>query len=536
LQTWSRCEGAVTVEVVGVWTGKLANLLRVALRFTNEAFAQQLGTAVRTVAKWSSEPELVPMPELQRALDTMLTQADEHAQQRFSWLVGDSKPTPAGPAGEGGAGDIRMANDPRIGQILTWLDDRAGWAPGAARRYVLGLLKHITPTSVRDRAQARARVGRRAVANALTTFYVDRPSGYAPYQATYDGHKLSTSLLTRADWLDLGIELGSASEHAALRSPGEDGAIPWDEVTVKAAAVQVATAIASGAAIVNSPLYRLQETVIKPGRINLTFGLTDFVTYALTLDLLEHELADAISRDHPLTPANLPLRSRYLPTAESVVDVGNRLCAGGPLALFAAARPAKRGRDADYVLLVQERSGRVLNSARRLAVIPKAFHQPLVDFNDDSRPSATLEREMEEELFGRADVDSTMGGQLRADPLHLSRLSDPMRWLMEHAEPDHWRMECTGFGFNLVSGNYEIASLIVVEDEEWWGEYGGHIEANWESDRLRRYSSRDAATIGTLVHDESWSNEGLFAFIQGLRRLSETGGRRVDLPTIAWEL
>jgi hypothetical protein len=179
----------------------------------------------------------------------------------------------------------------------------------------------------------------------------------------------------------------------------------------------------------------------------------------------------------------------------------------------------------------------VLNAARRLAVIPKSFHEPLTDFSDDAQISATLEREMEEELFGRTDVDSTLGERRHADPLHLSRLSPPMRWLMDHLDeqPPAWRTECTGFGLNLVSGNFEFASLIVVDDETWWTEFGGSVEANWESDGLRRYSSLDHDGIAHLVHDASWSNEGLFAFVQGIRRLAEIGEDRVNLPSIELE-
>jgi hypothetical protein len=32
-----------------------------------------------------------------------------------------------------------------------------------------------------------------------------------------------------------------------------------------------------------------------------------------------------------------------------------------------------------------------------------------------------------------------------------------MRWLIDNADPSAWRIECTGFGLNLVSGNYEFA-------------------------------------------------------------------------------
>jgi hypothetical protein len=139
----------------------------------------------------------------------------------------------------------------------------------------------------------------------------------------------------------------------------------------------------------------------------------------------------------------------------------------------------------DYALLVQERSGHVLNAARRLAVIPKGFHEPLTDLRADAHLGATLRREMEEELFGRDDIDSTVAGNCAAVPLHPSRMSEPMQWLAQ--KPGRLRMECTGFGLNLISD---------------------------------------------LVTQEDWSNEGLFAFLQGVRCLREIDPERVDLPEI----
>ena len=140
------------------------------------------------------------------------------------------------------------------------------------------------------------------------------------------------------------------------------------------------------------------------------------------------------------------------------------MCVGGALALSAIARPADAYRGpADYAILVQQRSAHVVNAVGKLSVIPKSFHQPLADIRADVRLGTTLRREMEAELFGRREVDSTADIQAAAAPMHPHRLSAPMRWLTD--DPDRMRMECTGFGFNLVSGNYEFASLIVIEDD-----------------------------------------------------------------------
>ena len=118
--------------------------------------------------------------------------------------------------------------------------------------------------------------------------------------------------------------------------------------------------------------------------------------------------------------------------------------------------------------------------------------------------------------------------------MHPSLLSDPMHWLLD--EPGRLRMECTGFGLNLVSGNYEFASLVVIEDDEFWTRYGGSIFANWEAHSLRQYSSLDPNLLAELISDEAWSNEGLFALLQGLRRLRQLDGDRINVPEINWEI
>lgn len=73
---------------------------------------------------------------------------------------------------------------------------------------------------------------------------------------------------------------------------------------------------------------------------------------------------------------------------------------------------------------------------------------------------------------------------------------------------------------NIVTGDYEFPCLIIIDDEEWWDRYGHQVEANWETLRIRRYSSLDTAGLAALATDPTWSNEGLFAFLEGLRRLA----------------
>lgn len=517
------------MQVVESWTGRHATALRSALRLTNERLAEELGTAVRTVAKWNADPGMVLTPEMQQALDTKLRQAPEDARTRFAILVA-ADPTPAG----GPPDEPSMDVSDDAASALAWVDTSAGWEEGTAARRLVARAASAERTRDRRTAEAHGRLSREAVAGALSDYY-GTSDGHAVYSGQCGGRRLTTSILTRPSWLDLRLPLGAGREH--LRFDGRpSGPVHVDETGAVAAVDRIATGIQADLRMVDAPIYRLTDIAVSEDGIAGTVRLAGFFDYALTLDLLEPELGNALLAGRPTVPGQLPLRDRYLPDLARVLDVGGRLCAGGPPALCAIARPASRNQPRpDFLLLVQERSARVLNAARRLAVIPKAFHGPLADYAEDAQVYRTVEREMEEELFGREDVDSVLGNQRWADPMHPGRLSSPMRWLMEHLDDESWRTECTGFGFNLLTGNYEFASLIVIQDETWWRQYGGHIEANWESAGLRRYSTLDRAAITELVLDPAWSNEGLFALLQGVRRLGEIGGDRTDLPEISWE-
>src|SRR5690242_5557425 len=82
-------EGCTGMVVIGTWTGREARALRLALRMTVERFAEHLGVAVRTVAKWEAQGSgIAPMPALQEVLDAALERATPAQQARFELLLG----------------------------------------------------------------------------------------------------------------------------------------------------------------------------------------------------------------------------------------------------------------------------------------------------------------------------------------------------------------------------------------------------------------------------------------------------------------
>jgi tetratricopeptide (TPR) repeat protein len=75
------------VTVIDHWTGASATALRLAMRLSNERFAEHLGVSVRTVAKWRAQPDMTPTPLLQQVLDTALERCDAATLERFTTIA-----------------------------------------------------------------------------------------------------------------------------------------------------------------------------------------------------------------------------------------------------------------------------------------------------------------------------------------------------------------------------------------------------------------------------------------------------------------
>jgi hypothetical protein len=407
-------------------------------------------------------------------------------------------------------------------EFVAWIAEHSALDYGEAYRQVCRRIDDAesTPYSFRHAHDRELlRVTRADLASWLSAYYGTASDFYA---AQVGRAAVTLSVVAPTTWTGLSVPLGGDSECCELDRTVPVPVTRLNDRQLAAALDRLAAAEMAGTVLVNDPLYRLVGLEVGGGGLRARFACVDFADYALTADLMERELRGALQQT---ATSRMSLREAWLPTTDAGLAFDLRVCAGGPLCLVAIADGEQ------YQLLVQERSSKVLNVAGALAVIPKAFHQPIVDPFGETRISTTIERELEEELLGRPDLEqlSEEYGR-RAAPLHPANAPAPMRWLGEH--PDAWQMECTGFGINMVTGTFEFGCLVVVHDPEWWSSYGHMLEANWEAKRLHRYSSLDGAGIEQLVSDPSWSNEGLFAFVEGLRRLVELGTPHVRVPPI----
>jgi hypothetical protein len=432
----------------------------------------------------------------------------------------------------------------RTAEFVAWIADHSSASFQDTYDAVAALAHRLeleSPAAHHAREHERANVSREQVATALATYYQPTLDADGPgrlYRARVDATELVLTVLVEPSWLSAAVQLGTPQAVFRFRPPSTVPAIPLTDAARQAAIARLAGVEVAQTVLTNNPLYRLLQLHIGPQRLDATFTLADFAGYALTADLLECELVDALNTNGSARHGPTPLRDLYLPSTTAATAFDQRECVGGPATLLAIARPARGSRPADFVLLIQERSARVVNVAGKLAVIPKAFHQPISEPDDETDLVKTLERELEEELLGRRDLELlSQDSRRRADPLHELHRSEPMAWLADRQGSAGYHNECTAFGINLVTGNYEFACLIVIRDEDWWRQFGHLVEANWEASRVHRYSSRDTDGLAALAADPRWSNEGLFAFLESLRRLAQldTDGR-IDAPTIDVEV
>lgn len=86
------------MDVVEVWNGRHACVLQAAMRMTNEAFAERLGLAPRTVAAWHTNPDVVLRGETQQLLDEVHETASPTVRKRFVLML-TSDQTAAGGGG-----------------------------------------------------------------------------------------------------------------------------------------------------------------------------------------------------------------------------------------------------------------------------------------------------------------------------------------------------------------------------------------------------------------------------------------------------
>jgi len=506
--------------------GERIALLRAKRGWSQELLAERIGVDVGTVRRWERGLQQIRSRNLVALAETLEVEMI-HLEQGID------------AADNAGGLDVQSDDrDLRLVEFVAWLADASGKPFDEAYRAVAikaAKLESESTSTRHARAHARSKVGRQDLADAVAEYYGTPADSFRLYEAEVAGRPLSLTVMSRDDWLGLDIDLRSDQERATFDASSPSSPATGPDPVYRACVARLADAEIIDKVLMKNSMYRLTDISISQSKMHPTFTGASFADYALRNGLMEMELTDTLARaaiSEAASAADTPVRDSLLPSIETATDLKAHVCTGGPVALFAAARPATDHRPADYVLLIQVRGERVMDIPGKLSTIPKGWHQPVGESSAEARLSTTLLRELEEELLGREDLEQMSAESRRtADVLHHERHPEAMRALLDGT--GSFRVRCTGFGINLLSGTFELPCLVVIDDERWWTKWGHLIAGNWETMSIESISTADTDGLTALIHDPRWSNEGLFALIEGLRWLERMGdSKRVAAPAM----
>lgn len=281
----------------------------------------------------------------------------------------------------------------------------------------------------------------------------------------------------------------------------------------------------------DSQIYRLVELDLGSNQMKARFATDSFLHYRFTDGLLLDEFVNRLlDKDLNIeeivinSAQLLPQRHRILPDGCSLVDFPARMCVGGPIVVFAMARPKP---DNDYVIPIQRRSKAVTDSQEMLSVIPQAYHQHMVDEKKEINLSSSVFREIFEELFEGEEAEKKPR-RLKHD--WYMHESEPMNWLLKHRDAYTLQIICAGI--NLHVGSYEFGVLCAIHDPAFWTKYGSKIKANYEANPgIEGVSSLEISRLRNLFRSPEWASEGLFAFVECMKRLEALDPKKVRLPS-----
>jgi len=387
-------------------------------------------------------------------------------------------------------------------------------------------------TLLKARQFAGEKVANDGLLKQATKRYYDargfKETGLSEYSVAVDGHTVHSGMAVLPEWIGLNNPLNDTHESASF--------LPIQPPKVEFVQEQVLhllhTIELMNLRLWGGPIYRLLNVDFSSGLTRSSFAEVDFLHYRFTVGLVIDELVDALSKydfsvDKVLANANslLPVRNRILPDGQSLLGFQERICAGGITMVFAMPRPKPYN---DFIFPIQQRSAIVADGHGMLSIIPRGFHESLTDQQKDVAPSISCYREIYEELFGGKEVEQHTE-RLRHDWFFGER---QMRWFIDHK--DSYELICTCFGIDMVSGNYQFGTLLIIHDGKYWDTFGNEIRANWEGKErtTRPISTKDSAALEELIQQGNWTGEGLQTLCEALLFLKKRYPRKVSLPNI----
>jgi hypothetical protein len=404
---------------------------------------------------------------------------------------------------------------------------------GAFRNY----LKKSDEDTRREILAARAEGEQHIIAEGLHTEVLLKlydkkdlnEAGLSAFSAEIEGKPVFTSIVGKQNYLQLNLELLDSNEECILKS----GAPESFNIPAEIAGQILADIEQRELRIWDAPIYNLTSFSVNQSVLRAEFVLGHFMQYRLSLGALWDELVQALidskySVDKLLSERErcLSFRQKFLSNSRAIADYSKRICVGGVNVMVALQRPDPWD---DFAIPVQRRSAILSEGQNMISLVPQAFHQHMIDPYEGVSFSRTIYRELFEELFGGEEATKDLK-RLRED--WYMEVCKPFEWL--RGNRNHYRLVCTGFGLNLMSGTYEIAILLIVRNPSFWKKFSPMLITNWETAEAISplISSKDAETLRSMLSNPAWTGASLFSLCLGLCYLSNLEPSRVNMPNI----
>lgn len=423
----------------------------------------------------------------------------------------------------------------------------AGLLGVSAKDIIPKLRQHLKTTSDTAFRQKRESVRLHMLVETLTGYYgpallSEHPSsGFHFYEVEIEGrNRVTTAAAVKPAWVGLQADLDKVRCALLPRSVASgDGQIApaagkahgldiWrPRITADRLAKYGALVASSGSEIYDQDLYRLLNISGFPRDLGVSFAVDSYFRYRFGVGLSAEELTVALMENSFNAEAvvrgradYLPLREYFLPNASRFEDYQSKVCAGGVQVTLAMAR-----HEGDFVIPIQVRSPKVDGGQGWRSIVPMAYHQPMVDADDEVSLESSVFREVFEELF-RGEEAGRDVKRMKSD--WYFEECPALKWLKKNRRD--LTVKCTCFDLNLLYGTYDFGILLVVHDPVFWKKFGSQITTNWEIEKSKQItteSSSDLRRLASLIAEEPWASQGLVSLVEGLTLLKALEPKRV---------
>jgi hypothetical protein len=256
----------------------------------------------------------------------------------------------------------------------------------------------------------------------------------------------------------------------------------------------------------NAPLFHLVKIHELDDNLNLELGICDYFQYVSACGPIEQETIKATQFEK----ASTPLRNRFAPNLDKLAQ-----CPMGAHGIGVHSVVAFRN-NTSYEILLQRRTHDTFGYGGVIAVVPSFLYQPLQNPSEEVSLFHNFLREFYEELYNKEEVvkNST---HVSFDWFYDDK---PIARLLDLYKSGVFTLEFTGFGFDALFGDVNIALLACIEETESIEREYRQFRSNWEAKGIDRLDYQ-LPLLAEYLKDRRLHPGSAFALSKAVERLNK---------------